>query len=178
MSINLLKEVGCPQWVITHSKKVAEKALEIAKNFEVDEKLIKEAALLHDIGRCRTNNIKHGIIGAKILKERGYPKEVRRIIERHIGAGIPKEEAILLGLPPRDYLPITLEEKIVAHADNLVNGEDEVRISFVLKKWEKKLGKNHPAIKRLKNLHEELIGELTRDENNPDNCAPKKLDRG
>ncbi|MBC7100852.1 TIGR00295 family protein [Methanothermobacter tenebrarum] len=156
MSIRLLKEVGCPQWVINHSKKVAEKALEISKNFKVDRKLIKEAALLHDIGRCKTNNIQHGIIGAKILKERGYPKSIIKIVERHIGAGIPKDEAILLGLPPKDYIPVTLEEKIVAHADNLINGEKEVDISFVLKKWEKKLGKNHPAIERLKKLHREL----------------------
>jgi len=156
LSIRLLKEVGCPQWVINHSKKVAEKALEISKNFKVDRKLIKEAALLHDIGRCKTNNIQHGIIGAKILKERGYPKSIIKIVERHIGAGIPKDEAILLGLPPKDYIPVTLEEKIVAHADNLINGEKEVDISFVLKKWEKKLGKNHPAIERLKKLHREL----------------------
>ena len=44
------------------------------------------------------------------------------IIERHIGAGIPKEEAVGLGLPEKDYIPVTIEEKIVAHADNLVFG--------------------------------------------------------
>lgn len=134
LSIHLLKEVGCPQWVINHSKKVAEKALEISKNFKVDKELIKEAALLHDIGRCKTNSIQHGIIGARILKEKGYPKQIIKIVERHVGAGIPREEAILLGLPPKDYMPVTLEEKIVAHADNLINGEKEVDISFVLKK--------------------------------------------
>lgn len=156
MSIRLLKEVGCPHWVINHSKKVAEKALEISKNFKVDRTLIREAALLHDIGRCKTNSIQHGIIGAKILKERGYPENIIKIVERHIGAGIPKDEAILLGLPPKDYIPITLEEKIVAHADNLINGEEEVDISFVLKKWKSKLGEDHPAIERLKKLHREL----------------------
>lgn len=156
MSIRLLKEVGCPQWVINHSKKVAEKALKISKNFKVDKKLVKEAALLHDIGRCKTNSIQHGIIGAKILKEKGYPEKIIKIVERHIGAGIPKDEAILLGLPPKDYMPVTLAEKIVAHADNLINGEREVDISFVLEKWKRKLGENHPAIKRLKKLHREL----------------------
>jgi len=160
LSIHLLKEVGCPQWVIIHSKKVAEKALEISKNFKVDKKLIKEGAILHDIGRCETNSIKHGIIGAKILQEKGYPQEIIRIVERHIGAGIPKNEAILLGLPPKNYIPVTLEEKIVAHADNLINGEKEVDISFVIKKWKKRLGEKHPAIERLKNLHKELIGTL------------------
>jgi len=156
LSIHLLKEVGCPQWVINHSKKVAEKALEMSKNFKVDKELIKEAALLHDIGRCKTNSIQHGIIGARILKEKGYPKQIIKIVERHVGAGIPKEEAILLGLPPKDYIPVTLEEKIVAHADNLINGEKEVDISFVLKKWKKRLGEDHPAIERLKKLHREL----------------------
>ena len=77
--------------------------------------------------------------------------------EVHIGAGIPREEAQLMGLPFKDYLPVTLEEKIVAHADNLIHGTKEVSLEFVLKKWEKSMGKNHPSLDRLRNLHRELI---------------------
>ena len=33
-----------------------------------------------------------------------------------------KEESVNLGLPMKDYLPMTIEEKIVAQADNLVSG--------------------------------------------------------
>ena len=55
-------------------------------------------------------------------------------------------------------MPITLEEKIVAHADNLVNGTKEVDLNFVIKKWEKLFGKDHPAISRLKKLDQEVSG--------------------
>ena len=42
------------------------------------------------------------------------------IVERHIGAGITADEAGRLGLPFRDYIPATLEQKVVSHADNLI----------------------------------------------------------
>jgi uncharacterized protein len=60
------------------------------------------------------------------------------IIERHIGAGITKDEALALGLPPKDYLPLTLEEKIVAHADNLVFGSRAGEIDEVVSNLQKK----------------------------------------
>ena len=71
--IRLLKELGCPEWVIEHSKGVSRKACEIASNFEdVDMELVRVGGLLHDIGRSKTNSIEHAVIGAQILKERGY----------------------------------------------------------------------------------------------------------
>jgi len=158
LSIRLLRIVGCPEWVIDHSLAVRKKALELSRDLPVDRRLVEEGALLHDIGRCRTDCVEHAIAGARILEGFGYPPEVVRIVERHVGAGITPEEAEALGLPPGDYMPRTLEEKIVAHADNLINGSDEVDINFVIKKWSDRLGKNHPSIERLKRLHAELLG--------------------
>ena len=161
MIIKLLKEEGCPQWVIEHSIAVCKKAKEISKNFDVDEQLIEEASLLHDIGRSKTNSIEHGIIGANLAIKHGFSKEVASIIEKHIGSGISKEEAIKLGLPEKSYIPETTEEKIVSHADNLINGSDEVDIDFVIKKWKKyKIDNVEESIKRLKNTHKELIGDF------------------
>ena len=160
MSLRLLRVVGCPEWVIDHSLAVRKKALELSRELPVDMKLVEEGAILHDIGRCRTSGVEHAVEGARILEGFGYPPEVVRIVERHVGAGIPPDEAKALGLPPGDYMPRTLEEKIVAHADNLINGSDEVGIDFVIKKWSDRLGANHPSIERLKRLHEELLGHL------------------
>ena len=64
---------------------------------------------------------------------------------------------MILGLPPMDYMPLTFEEKIVAHADNLINGTLEVDLKFVIEKWGNKFGNNHPSITRLKKLHEEVV---------------------
>lgn len=83
--------------------------------------MVETGALLHDIGRAKTHGIRHAIEGAKTAESLGLPKEVIHIIERHIGAGLSAEVAASLGLPKKDFIPITLEEKIVCHADNLID---------------------------------------------------------
>lgn len=82
------------------------------------------------------------------------------IIERHVGAGIPEKEAHELGLPEGHYIPETLEEKIVAYADKLVWGRCEVEIDVTIKDFADKLGDDHPAIRRLRDLDKEMKGLL------------------
>ena len=158
MEIKLLKDVGCPQWVINHSILVSNISLNIAEYYpEVDKDLIKTGALLHDIGRSKTNNIDHGYVGGEILTDLDFPIEVIHIVERHIGTGISIDDAKAMNLPIKNYIPQTLEEKIVSHADNLTNGSDFVDVEFTAKKWRKRLGNNHPSIKQLYKNHEDLI---------------------
>lgn len=160
-SPNILEEFNCPSHVFEHSKAVMLKATELASNFKgkVDLELVKAGAMLHDVGRRETNGIKHAVIGADILRNNGVPPEIVNIVERHIGAGITREEAEILGLPPRDYMPVTLEEKLVAHADNLIHGNSEVDLEFVINKWKNKLGDDHPSILRIIKLNHELTGD-------------------
>lgn len=158
MEIELLEKENTPENVIEHCKAVYEKAMKIAANFDnVDEDLIRKGALLHDIGRSRTHGITHAIAGVEIAKTYGYPDDVLNIIERHIGAGITAEEAVKLGLPEKSYVPQTLEEKIVAHADNLISGTKEVDIDFVIEKWQRNIEDSDDNIERLKKLDDELI---------------------
>ncbi|MBM4240777.1 MAG: TIGR00295 family protein [Euryarchaeota archaeon] len=159
MTLEILKQVRCHPEVIEHSKAVSKKALELARRFDVDTELVKTGSILHDIGRAKTNGIDHGIVGVKILEDLGFPEEILKIVERHVGAGITAEEAKVIGLPPKDYLPVSMEEKIVAHADNLIHGIKEVDIDFVIKKWQIKRGYDHPSIERLLKLHQEVVGE-------------------
>ncbi len=160
ISHDILDEFNCPFFVIEHSKAVMLKAIQLKMDFEleVDLDLVKTGAILHDVGRSKTHGIDHAIVGAEILENRGFPQEVVNIVERHIGAGITKEEAILLGLPPKDYMPITLEEKLVSHSDNLIHGTQEVDLDFVISKWKKNLGENHPSIPKIIKLHSEITG--------------------
>lgn len=161
--IDILIEKKCPEYVIKHSELVCERAIEISEQLgdehSIDLNLIKTAALLHDIGRSKTQGINHAIVGGEIVKNLGFEEKIVNAVERHIGAGITKEEAEKLGLIPKDYLPETLEEKIVAHADNLTNGDRAVSLEFTIEKWERKMGKDHPSIKRIKKLHKSLILE-------------------
>ena len=158
MEIEILKKEKTPPNVIDHSVAVCKKAFEIAQNFpQANLELIEKGALLHDIGRSRTHGIKHAVAGVEIAREYGYSEDVLNIIERHIGAGITKEEAKNLGLFEKSYVPETLEEKIVAHADNLISGTEEVDVDFVIKKWKSRMDNPDDNIKRLIKLDEELI---------------------
>jgi len=152
--LRLLREAGCSDDVINHCKAVRKVAVRIAKKAHANIQLVEAGALLHDIGRSKTQDIMHGVEGAKIATELGLPVSIVNIIERHLGAGIPREEAATLGLPLKDYMPITLEEKIVAHADNLIDNDREHPIE---KEVEKALQKGHTKhAERLMELHREL----------------------
>lgn len=156
--LELLKKENTPENVIEHSKAVCAKAMKIASNFDnADCDLIQKGALLHDIGRSRTHDITHAIVGVEIARKYGYREDVLNIIERHIGAGITKNEAEKLGLGKKSYVPQTLEEKIVAHADNLISGSEEVDIDFVIEKWKRRMDNPEDNIKRLIELDKELI---------------------
>lgn len=146
-AIALLISSGCPPDVIEHCKAVADYAREIAINIrdnasrhpmQIDVDAVFVGALLHDIGRSKTHGIDHAVAGARIAREKGLDDTLVKIIERHIGAGIPKEEAIGLGLPEKDYLPVTIEEKIVAHADNLIFGTKIGKIDELILNLRKK----------------------------------------
>ena len=130
------------------------------KGYNVDHKLIEAGAMLHDIGRSQTHDVDHAAVGGKIVRELGIYELVARIVDRHIGAGIPQDEAKELGLPPGQYMPETLEEKIVCYADKLMEGRRVVDISVTINHFIEKHGADHPAIKRHYALHEEIVGMI------------------
>ncbi|MDD3041841.1 MAG: TIGR00295 family protein [Methanosarcinaceae archaeon] len=159
-AIGLLEKAGCAPKVIKHCEAVAALAVEFAKKIkgtgkEVNIELVEAGALLHDLGRCRTHGIDHAMEGFNLAKKMGIETRLAEIIKRHIGAGISREEAKSLGLPDDDYFPRSLEEKIVAHADNLVKGtkriSTEERLSIMKKK-----DVGGEAIKRIMRLAEEI----------------------
>lgn len=118
--------------LLVHSRAVADKALAIADRhpeLSLDRQFIEEAAMLHDIGivRCNAPGIQcfgtepyicHGRIGADMLRAEGFPRHAR-VCERHTGAGITRSQIIeqKLPLPEQDFLPETMEEKVICYAD-------------------------------------------------------------
>ena len=118
--------------LLVHSRAVADKALAIADRhpeLSLDRQFIEEAAMLHDIGivRCNAPGIQcfgtepyicHGRIGAEMLRAEGFPRHAR-VCERHTGAGITRSQIIAqkLPLPQQDFLPETMEEKVICYAD-------------------------------------------------------------
>jgi uncharacterized protein (TIGR00295 family) len=122
--LRILREEGCKLNVIQHVCTVKSIAEEMAKRSGADLKLVRAGALLHDVGRSRTQGVMHVAEGARIAKERHLSEELVRIIQRHVAAGLTQKEAKGLGLPEGHYMPESLEEKIVCHADNLVKGQN------------------------------------------------------
>jgi uncharacterized protein len=119
----LLVRAGCGGPVIAHARAVADLALQFATSPLVNRDLILAGATLHDIGRGVTHGIDHAQRGAAIARSLGLDGRIVSIIEKHIGAGMTADECSLERLIPRDCMPATVEEKIVANADNLVHGD-------------------------------------------------------
>lgn len=124
----VLQSAGCSSRVIAHCDAVADCAMEFTASQEVDGDLVLAGAMLHDIGRGETHSLAHAQAGADICRRYGFSEEICRIVERHIGAGLSADECSLLGLAPRQCVPETIEELIVAHADNLVMGARRISI--------------------------------------------------
>ena len=164
-AIELLYRTGCSSSVIQHCRVVSRLAVKLARKLkrngtDVDVRLVTIGGLLHDIGRSKTHKIDHGVVGATIIHSFGLPISIVQIVERHIGSGIPAEEAVELGLPNKDLIPETLEEKIVSYADKLIEGDREISFDEALKKLRDDLGEFHPAVKRFEKAHSELFQKL------------------
>ena len=67
-------------------------------------------------------------------------------------------EAERLGLPRKDYIPLTPEEKIVSYADNLISGVAEVPFLKALDRFKTVLGPDHEGVSRFIQQHEEIQG--------------------
>jgi len=157
----VLIEAGCSPGVIAHCKAVSRTAVAFAaqvKRVSVDQELVRLGGLYHDIGRARSHDIHHALMGVTIGRDLGFPEPLLAIIERHIGAGITADEAVRLGLPKKDYLPLTPEEKIVSYADNLTKGSEPMSFEEAVDRFRKILGPGHEGIELLIRQHDEIQG--------------------
>jgi uncharacterized protein (TIGR00295 family) len=132
------------------SKLLAEMAA--SRGNMVNQEAVEAGALLHDIGRSQTQLVNHGYVGAQILEKEGVDGVVLEIVRRHVGAGISAEEAAALGFPPGDYIPRTLEQKIVCFSDKLLDGDKARPFEEEVKRFVKK---GHD-VQRLRKLKEDV----------------------
>ncbi len=166
-AVKLLVDNNCPPQVVNHCLAVTDLALEIAgkiqaRGHKIDLQLVEVGAILHDIGRSRTHNVDHSVIGAQIAEIIGLPPPVVNIIKRHVGAGITADEAEWLGWPKDIYVPQTLEEKVVCYADKRIDHDKVVPIENEIVRLQSQ-GFNEGA-ERVRRLHNEithLLGETT-----------------
>jgi len=86
----------------------------------IDPGFLWSAALLHDIGRYVTHDpIRHGVAGYDLLTRLGHQPEAH-VCASHILFGLEACEAVRFGLPARDFVPRTVEERLVPLVDFLM----------------------------------------------------------
>lgn len=118
--------------LLQHSTAVANRALHIAEShpeWALDLRFIYEAAMLHDVGVLYTDApgihchgskpyLLHGLLGGNILRHEGLFRHAR-VAERHTGTGLTARTIQERGLPMplMDWVPTSMEEKIVCYAD-------------------------------------------------------------
>lgn len=157
-----------------HSRQVADKALavcDVHPEWQADRQFVEEAAMLHDIGIIFCNApgilchgsehyIRHGFIGAELLRKEGLPAHAR-VAERHTGSGLTREQIIAeqLPLPEQDFLPQSIEERVICYADKFFSKSHPDRIASPehIRQTMLKFGYGSPE--RWAELEAEMTGE-------------------
>ncbi len=110
--------------VLAHGEIVAAIAAQLIERnaLPVDAGLVRAGSLLHDIGVHRLGTdpyIRHGVLGADLLREIGLPAALSRFCSHHTGVGLTRDDIVRQGLPlpPADYLADSPEEELVMYAD-------------------------------------------------------------
>lgn len=152
-----------------HSRSVAALALEINRThcLGLAPQDVETAGLLHDIGifltdaagiDCHGNQpyLRHGILGADLLRSEGFPEEICRVAERHTGAGITPEDIDELDLPlPADRVlyPETLLEKLVCYADKFFSKSGTMERKSLDRVRDSMLRHSERTLSRFDDLH-------------------------
>ncbi len=125
-----------------HCRSVADLALDIlyTRRLPLDPALVEAAAMLHDIGIVATDAagihchgtepyLRHGVIGAEMLRSDGMPDAIADVAERHTGCGITVDDidTMNLPLPRRDLMPRNLLERLICYADKFYSKSGDMK---------------------------------------------------
>ena len=154
-----------------HCRAVADLALDIARRekLPLDEDDIEAAAMLHDIGIVQTDApgihchgtepyMMHGVLGARLLRSEGVPEAIAAVAERHTGAGITADDIKTFGLPmpPGNYMPRTLLERLVCYADKFYSKSGDMKRKSLARVRESMAKFGGDTLARFERLHSEF----------------------
>ncbi len=157
-SVKLLAEYAKGAVWARHCFAVADAAVAVGRVLErnsvIDSSFLWSAALLHDIGRHITHDpLLHGVEGYKLLAMLGHEKEAY-VCASHILFGLSAAEAAALGLPDRDFVPRTLEEKLVPLVDYMIEYDKPTTLDRRFLSLRKRNAGNSFFLSRLERAHE------------------------
>lgn len=121
-----------PAAIQKHGYAVAEKAMELAKDAEVDKELLYVAAVLHDM--CRLQGMSHPEKAAELLRKSGYEKIAKIILGHHdLSETATKEEQIL-------YLAdkMIIGTKTVTLEDRFFSSYNRCKDKEAIEAWKKR----------------------------------------
>lgn len=144
-----IQELGVNDSYLKHVKEVSRLSLDIARaletrGLEIDMEAIYFGAMFHDIGRTVTQGIRHGVEGRKLvekhrdklIKEFGLRPDtfdkIFEAIECHIVGGISIDwiRENNLKLPEQNFLPKSIEAKLVGLCDQILHEWDSHKDVF------------------------------------------------
>jgi uncharacterized protein (TIGR00295 family) len=162
-ALSLHAKHGSSDRVVEHCRTVARVSAILsdailAQGRRIDARATLAGALLHDIGRARTHEVSHGCVGAAMLEGEGVDGVVVEIVRRHVGAGISPEEAASLGFPKGDYIPRTVEQRVVCFSDKMVSSDAVRPFEEEVQRFRRK-GHDVQRLLDLKRSLEEDLGE-------------------
>lgn len=156
-----------------HSMRVAEFACTInrVKALGLDHDLVYNAAMLHDIGiflvyapsiDCWGTQpyLRHGTLGADLLRYHGFPEGIALVAERHTGTGITPDDVRAAGLPmpepTRCMMPLSTLERLICYADKFFSKSanlDRKPLDRVIRSIERF---GQPSLDRFYQLHHQF----------------------
>lgn len=158
--------------LLRHSRSVAALAADINRRMgsPLPPADVLDAAMLHDIGILLTDApgigchgtepyIRHGILGADLLRREGCPEHIARVAERHTGAGIDPDDIRQMDLPlplDRDLMPRTLLERLICYADKFYSKSGDM-LRKPLPRVRLSMQRHSPStVRRFELLHSEF----------------------
>lgn len=126
----------------------------LEKSCTINCSFLWSAALLHDIGRYVTHDpLLHGVEGYNLLSMLGYEQEAF-ICASHILFGLHAADAKQLGLPNHNFIPRTIEEKLVPLVDFLVEFDQPTTLDNRFSSLRRRNGNNLFFLNRLERAQE------------------------
>lgn len=157
--------------LIRHSRSVYEKALEIKRKLglALPEDDIVTAGMLHDIGVIKTNApgidcygsspyLMHGLEGARMILEAGIDPIFADVAKKHTGAGITNDDIVKysLPLPPGEYMPESLLERLICYADKFFSKSGDMKEKSLERVRQSMLKHSPETAERFELLHKEF----------------------
>ncbi|HTF98981.1 MAG TPA: HDIG domain-containing protein [Nitrospirota bacterium] len=158
-ALGILAEHGQGAAWVRHCFAVADAASRLGRALDghqsIDHDFLWSAALLHDIGRCITHNpISHGVEGYNLLMRFGYEREAH-VCAAHILFGLEASDAVLFGLPAHDFHLRTVEERLVALVDFLLEHDKPTTLDRRFSSLRKRNADNSFFLSRLDRAREQ-----------------------